>query len=132
MRALVRLHIVNNLEGSGSEIPAERWHGSGSIVDTPPRPFAELRFGGRYPGMGQVRRRRLEVWIHDDEGDYDRIEKELKFVKGLLDGAHHIQDGAGNEIVACTWVNDSTDLYDDGYRTNCMMSNYDLVGKEAP
>ena len=129
MRALVRGLLIAGLDDA-SDIPPERWFGSGAVTDTPPRPFAEIKFGGRFPGIGVVARRRLEVWIHDDEGDYDRIEKWLQHSKERLNGAEHQSDGDGNEIVLCSWVSDSTDLYDDGYRTNCMMSAFEIVGKE--
>lgn len=131
MRTLVRSTIVNALP-INPVIPAAKWYGSGSVPGIPEPMFAELKFGGNYRAMGSVVRRRLEVWIHGPEGDYGDIEKMLAFVKDQLDGAEHLKDGAGNEIISCSWVNDSTDLYDDGYRTNCMMSAYDLVGKESP
>jgi hypothetical protein len=78
-----------------------------------------------------VYRRRLEVWVHRDDADYDAIEDVLKAVKKVLDGAEHQTDTDGAEIISCTWINDSTDLFDDGFRTNCMMSAYDIVGKDA-
>lgn len=131
MRALVRSLLIAGLDDD-PEMPPEHWFGSGAIIDTPRRPFAEIRFGGRFPGMAVVKRRRLEVWIHDDEGDYGRIEEWLKHVKSRLDGVEHQSDEAGNEIILCTWISDSTDLYDDGYRTNCMMSAFDVIGREAP
>jgi hypothetical protein len=139
MRALVRGLLVAALPQTTDElglpqsadIPAERWFGSGAVLDVPPRPFAEIRFGGRVRGMAQVNRRRLEVWIHDEEGDYDRIEKWIRYVKGVLDGAGHVGDGVGNEIISCEWLSDSTDLYDSGYRTNCMSTTFELVGKEV-
>lgn len=133
MRAILRTALIEALPTAKNpqDLPAERWYGSGAVVDTPPRPFAEIRFGGRFPGVAAVRRRRLEVWIHDDEGSYDRIEEWIQFVKGVLDGAAHLTDGSGNEVILCSWVNDSTDLYDGGYRTNCLMSAFDVVGKEV-
>lgn len=130
MRALVRSLLTEGLDNN-DELPTERWFGSGSITGDPKTLFAEIKFGGRFPGMGIVVRRRLEVWIHDNEGDYGRIEEWLKHVKSRLDGAEHQKGEDGSEIVLCTWVNDSTDLYDDGYRTNCMMSAFEIVGKEA-
>ncbi len=71
------------------------------------------------------------MWIHDEEGDYDRIENALKFVYKTLHGVEHRTDGDGNEIITMSWVNDSTDLYDDGYRTNCMSSTFEVIGKEV-
>lgn len=130
MRALVRMMLVNALP-VGSDLPAERWYGSGSILDTPIRPFAEIRFGGKFQGMGSVTRRRLEVWIHNEEGDYESIEDWIRFAQSVLDGAEHVTDGVGNEVISCSWVNNSTDLYDDGYRTNCMSATFELVGKEV-
>lgn len=129
MRALVRGLIVAN-STCVQDIPIDRWYGSRRITDIPVRPFAVIKFGGRFGGIGLVTRRRLEVWVHSDEGDYTFIEDALRHVKRVLDGAEHKKDADGNELISCKWINDSTDLYDDGYRTNTMMSAYDVVGKE--
>lgn len=132
MRTLVRSLLIADL-GDEPEIPAERWKSGGGIAtDAPPRPFAVMRFTGTLPGMGSVVRGQLEVWIHDDEGDYGLIDKWLKYVKDHLDGVEHESDEAGNEIISCTWKNNSPDLFDDGYRTICKMAAFELVGKEQP
>jgi hypothetical protein len=130
MRALVRSLIIGDA-GCTALIPPEGWVGSRGATDLPPRPVAVLRFGGTFGGIGKVTRRRLEVWVHRDDADYDAIEDVLKAVKKVLDGAEHQKDLAGNEMISCAWINDSTDLFDEGFRTNCMMSAYDIVGKDA-
>lgn len=126
MRVVVRNLILED-PALVAEIPADRWFGSGSVPDTPPRPFAEIRFGGTFPGMAHITRRRLEVWIHDDEGDYGRIDKIIGLLKKVLDGAEHVQ-GEDSELIRASWVGDSTDLYDDGYRTNTKSTGFDVVG----
>lgn len=118
--------IVSDLELL-DDIPEDRWFGSGSIVDTPARPFAEIRFGGVFRGMGPVKRRRLEVWVHDEEGDYTRIDRIIAGLKRVLDGAEHVfyEDV---ELIYASWVSDSTDLYDDKYRTNTKSTGFDVIG----
>jgi hypothetical protein len=74
-----------------------------------------------------VRRRRLEVWIHDEEGSYSLIDKVIGLLYKNLDGLEHVTYGS-SELIMCEWVSDSTDLYDDGYRTNTKSTMFDIVG----
>jgi hypothetical protein len=128
IRELVRSRIINT-GALTAIIPADRWYGSHGMVDTPgPRPFAEIRFGGIFKGVGGVTRRRLEIWIHDEEGTYATIDTVIGLLKTSFDGATHISD-ANSEIIQADWVSDSTDLYDDGYRTITKVTGFDLVGK---
>lgn len=126
MRRLIRNMIIND-EALLDFIPADRWFGSGAVVDTPARPFAEIRFGGVFRAMGPVKRRRLEVWVHDEEGDYTQIDDIIRELKRLLDGAEHVfyED---TELIRSEWVSDSTDLYDDKYRTNTKSTGFDVIG----
>lgn len=130
LRTVVRTVIIDGLP-EDTEIPAARWYGSGAVRNPELRPFAEIKLSGTFPGMASVQRRRLEVWIHDDEGDYDRIDKWLHFLKNTLDDAVHVQGEGGAELQQTSWLSDSTDLYDDGYRTICKMTAYDIIGKDA-
>lgn len=130
MRALVRTLLRDSRTPLPTQIQLDHWFGSGAVPDSPPRPFAEIKFGGTFRGMGSVKRRRLEVWVHDAEGDYGIIEDEISYIKSVLDGAEHRSDGKGNEIISCSWVNDSVDLYDDGYRTFCKSTVFEIVGKD--
>lgn len=126
MRRLIMNMLTTN-DPLLNEIPADRWFGSGAVVDTPARPFAEIRFGGVFPGLGRVKRRRLEVWIHDEEGDYERIDHIIGLVKDVLDGAEHVFY-ENVELISSEWKGDSTDLFDDGYRTNTKSTGFDVIG----
>lgn len=125
MRKTIRDLIIAD-EVLTSMIPAERWNGSRSMTDTPPRPFAEIRFGGGQRGMAHIERRRLELWIHDDEGSYTLIDDVIVELKRVLDGVEH----QGN-LMSCKWVSDSTDLYDGGHHTNTKSSGFECIGTGA-
>ncbi len=134
MRALVRSLLVADVEYLDEEyqIPEDRWFGSGATTSTPASPFAEIKMSGWLPGIGPLRRRRLEVWVHDQPGDYDRVDKILEYVRQVLDGAEHRKGASGAEIVRCEWKSDSPDLDDDGYGTITRMSAFEIIGKEPP
>lgn len=127
MRSLIRARILAT-PALIAIIPADRWFGSGSIVDTPTRPFAEIRFGGVFPGMANITRRRLEVWIHDEEGSYERIDQVIGLLKTAISGMTNVQSGP-SEVICANWISDSTDLYDDGYRTNAKSTGFDVIGR---
>jgi hypothetical protein len=141
MRGLVRQELLNIPELL-TIVPEDRIYGSGAVGiprqqehDVPPRPFAEIRFSILTPGLSLVKRRRVEIWFHDDEGSYDRIDRCIKLVYGHLDQLAQVnfsdpETGENSELILAEWISDSTDLYDTGYRTNCRSTGYDLVGKE--
>ena len=109
-------------------IPEERWVSGRDLEDRPPTPFAVLRFGGTFRCVDPVRTSRMEIWVHDEPGNYDLIDEVIKLVYNKLHKAVHISD-AEAEIVCATWVGDSIDLYDPALRTNTKSTGYDLVGK---
>lgn len=109
-------------------IPEERWVSGRDLEDRPPTPFAVLRFGGSLRGVDPVRVVRLEIWVHDEPGNYDLVDNVIKLIYGKLHKAIHISDSEA-EIVCATWVGDSTDLFDPGLRTNTKSTGYELVGK---
>jgi hypothetical protein len=67
--------------------------------------------------------------VHDDLGDYARINSVLKALYDRLHHRNNIHDGAGNEITQMDWQGDSSDLFDPGYRTITRTTTFNLVGK---
>jgi hypothetical protein len=106
---------------------------SGSFLadNLPARPFAVIRLGVTSPGMAHIKRGTAEIWIHDDPGSYDRIDAILKSVYDRLNGAEHLTDEAGNELMSSTWRGTSGDLNDPGFRTITKNISFEIVGKEA-
>lgn len=102
--------------------------GSLSGDNRPPSPFAVIRWGVENPGMGEMTRRLVTIWVHDEPGTYDTIDRILKRLKAILDGVANITDGQGNWLSLVTWQSDSGDLYDPGYRTITKNSTYEIIG----
>lgn len=128
MRALLRGLLIANVKLI-AEIPAERWIEGGSVVDTPPRPFAVIRFGGVFRGVPKslVGTRRAEIWIHDEPGTYTKIDSIIAEIKRTIDGVGPIKD-EHSSISEIAWVSDSTDLFDDGYKTITKSTGFDITG----
>lgn len=112
-----------------AKIPLDRWFGASAVDGTPAVPFAVMRISGTFRTTNGTGQRRLEVWVHDRKGDYNRIDDIIELVKARLDGAPEAAD-ADSRIVCYDWINDSPDLFDDGYGTNCKMVNYTITGKK--
>lgn len=93
------------------------------------RPFGVFRIAGDFPGMGSTYQRTLEIWIHDEEGSYTRIDSLISRVKDYLPTVVQVQDPmTGSWIQEISWVNNSPDLFDDARRTNTKMASFNLVG----
>lgn len=108
-------------------------------TDTPQmRPLMILRWQRADPGLrgddayASSNFRRLQVWVHDAPGDYDRIDQVLKRVRDVLTSVHAQYTGTSYEWVSQTrWEGDSEDLRDDDAGTITRNSQYLFVGSAA-
>lgn len=82
--------------------------------DNPDRqtPFIVTAWANSSPRAAIRGPRDMLVWAHDHGGDYTRIDAILSRVQELLVAIVH-QGG----ISQIAWTGDSSDLYDDGFRT---------------
>lgn len=99
-------------------------------VDTPEqRPFLQLRWGTNQPALSktQIGRRTLTLWVHDEPGDYARIDTIIFRLRELLPMLEGQSNGLGH-LVAAEWSGDSEDLSDDGHRTIARWTSFSLVG----
>lgn len=106
-------------------VPEDSIFGSGSLDSSPKdRPFIVLKLGvsvrGPYPGALITE---LQVWAHDEPGDYLRIQSILEACQTALVG-QVAEVGA----TSCRWSSDSQDLNDDGFGTIVRFSSYTLIG----
>jgi hypothetical protein len=128
MRALIYGALVNDSVLNGLGINSEN---SFAIdVDTPQtRPFLQIRWGLNEIGLKNtaVSRRTLTVWVHDEPGDYTRIDEILYRVKSLLPTLDGQSNGLGH-VVSIEWTGDSEDLADDGHGTITRNTGFSLVG----
>lgn len=97
----------------------------------PPTPFAEVRWGLRQPGMGQMKRTTVEIFVHDEPGSYKRINRILAWLEARLDGKEHLADGEGGWLNSVKWTGTSGDLYDTGFRTNMKSITFEVIGTGA-
>lgn len=130
----IRSIVLDEIQGTSALtnlIPSDNWWSSGSLEEdnAPPRPFVVIRYGATNPGIGDVKRGSVTFWVHDDLGDYSRINGVLKQLYVTLHGREHLTDGNGNEIIRLEWTTDSNDLFDPGYRTITRNTTFNLVGK---
>lgn len=100
--------------------------GAGSLTERPnARPYMVLKFGNTTPNIGGSTFTELFVWVHDEPGDYGRIDSALRLVRAKLSG--QVSDPSG---ISCNWQGDSVDLADDTFGTITRNSSYQLVGRD--
>jgi hypothetical protein len=106
-------------------VPAGSIHGAGSVPGAPKdKPFMVLRLGMELPNAVQSRNGELTVYVHDEPGDYGRIDDILLAVYQTLDRFQVKEPGA----VCVEFLEGSQDLFDDGYGTIMRYSSWKLVG----
>ena|ERR1041385_7338539 len=126
MRTLVFQAIVNDstLTTLGIGSP----NSFAGDVDTPAdRPFLQLRWGRNDVGLDVVTRRTLNIWVHDEDGDYGRIDSIVLRLRELLPTLEGMENGSGH-LMAVEWTGDSEDLVDDGHKTITRYTSFSLVG----
>lgn len=108
--------------------------GEGDLAAGVARPFLTWRLSGTYPGSSRrVSTLGLEVWAHQEPGSYLLVDKILKEVTRLFDGAIQVTD-EDPEYRGMAWLMEATyqqhspDLYDDIRRTNTRSVSYVLAG----
>lgn len=126
MRALIMQAIITDPTLNGLGIADA--NSLAVDVDTPEdRPFLQLRWGRNGVGLDVVTRRDLVIWVHDEPGDYGRIDSIILRLRALLPGLEGTSNGLGHLMVA-EWTGDSEDLADDGHRTITRTTSFSLVG----
>lgn len=106
-------------------VPATSIFGPGSLDGAPAdKPFIVIRFGptvrGPFVGTSQTE---LQVWAHDDPGDFLRIQSILEAVQAALEGPVALE-GAHS----ARWQGESPDSADDALGTITRWASYNLVG----
>lgn len=102
-------------------------YGDGSLEVAPAaKPFVIIKMGpenlGPFPGVSF---QDCTIWVHDEPGDYLRIDSVLGDIKDRIAEGNRAIPG----LVGAVWQGDSADLADDGFKTITRNTNYRLAGR---
>lgn len=124
---------LTSASGLTTIVPAERWYEAGAVLDIPKRPFVVLRWIAPVPSSSGRWLNQLRVDVHDQRGDYTRIEALLgnpysgggiyALLSGLTDYV-----GSDGRITQCDYLNHSGDQEDEDYKTNYKFSSWQVIG----
>ncbi len=107
-------------------VPASSIMSAGGLKGVPrERPFIVLGFGEETPaGVSRsVVEGNLEVRVHDDPGDYQRIGLILSAVRQAL--VNYMESG----LIAFLWQSDGGELPDDGLNTITRIGSFRMLGR---
>lgn len=105
----------------------DRIYQSSSISEIPAvKPYILYRFGTSAPALvgddGVTKRvQPIQLFVHDNPGDYARIDRILVLIRATLEG----QQSA--EVTRCQWLEESEDLRDDEMFTITRFARYQLI-----
>jgi hypothetical protein len=128
VRALLYQLLINDMELL-SLIPSERWIQQGAMDKPPLRPFAVVMFADRPRSTVGSAQPRVTVWVHDERGSYDNIDKVIHRLEELLSSTENLED-ATSRIACIRWEASSGDLTDDQYNTNVRTATFSLTGRK--
>lgn len=133
MRGTIR-NLLISTPSLVAVIPAERWLSPGAVIDSPPRPFAVLRWLAPVASAASGRfLNQLRVDVHDDRGSYNRIEQVLgnpSVGGGVFGVLSQVSDYVGTDarITQVDYLGHSGDQEDDTYLTNFKFSSWQVIG----
>ena len=102
---------------------------SNTVDDPPTRPFVIMRWGIKTSTFDIHGPQSLDIWAHDDRGDYSRIDSILHRAEVLLLNAAHLVGDDGYTLTSAEFVSCSEDLYDDGYQTITRYATFRVVSR---
>jgi hypothetical protein len=115
-----------------AQIPTRQMLAAGSMTARPESvPFLIIEIGSVYTGpFPGVSEQDLYIHVHDEPGDFMRIDEMLRLVRLAMMSGSDLQTNSARIAggIACSWANDSRDLSDDMYRTIYKTSSYTLRG----
>jgi hypothetical protein len=107
-------------------VPVERWFQAGAVVDVPPMPFVIMRWLAPTPLTGRLGHQ-LQVQVHDERGDYSRIDEILRLVDTICRAVVQFQ-GTDGRIVQIDVLPHSGDQESPVYGSNYRFSALQVIG----
>lgn len=117
-----------------ADVPEDSIYAASALDGAPAnRPFIIVAFGSVSPELYDADApvavsKRGTVYVHDNPGDYLRIERVLENVRKLFAGT---TDGMADGGIMALWEGESGDLADELFRTIMRYGELRFVGKVA-
>lgn len=126
VRDLVFHALTSDTELTALGIDTNHAWASGSVEGPQPAPFIVIKWGNTSKGIGPINTAPVQIFVHDDIGDYGVINSILLRVRAVMTGlaAHGY---AANWIIEVDWLGDSGDLADDTYKTLMRNAEFNVV-----
>lgn len=101
-------------------------------VDTAPEDwFAVITWGVSTPSYGTTGADQVQIWLHDKQHDYGRINAGLTRLKNLLLATVAREGADGIVLSVAEWNGESQDLRDDGYGTVTRYAEFRTISRYA-
>jgi hypothetical protein len=129
MRAAAYQLVSENEELRSMGFTAESVHRSLGTESPEERPFIVMSWGNEDVAFRGTGTEQLQVWVYDEPGSFDRIDKALDVIERLFTDSTHVQDGAGGYMSAADWRGRSADLFDDIFRCATRYGQVTVTGR---
>lgn len=120
-----------SLVQSDSELALENVYPTNSVDTAPEDWFAVITWGVTSKSFGTIGSDQVQIWLHDRNRDYGRINAGLTRLKELLTDTIHREGDDGVVLAAAEWNGESQDLRDDGYGTLTRYAEFTTVSRYA-
>lgn len=101
-----------------------------NAVDTPQEDlFIVIRWDPTTVAFGTTSSSRVQIWVHDTQRDYGRINDCLRRLKDLIPGQVHLPGADGYTLTTADWNGEGPDLFDGGYNTVTRYADFTVVSR---
>lgn len=126
VRDLVFSALTSDLQLNTLGINEDHVWAAGALDGPQPTPFMVIRWGNTNRGIGPVNSAECTLYVHDDPGDYGRINDILHRSRQVM-LALAASGATANWIIDVQWQGDSGDLADDVYKTVMRNGSFNVV-----
>lgn len=133
MAARAALHTLLTTDEGLQTLGVEETYPANTI-DTPPEDcFLVTKWGRSEVAFKNVGPVNLEIWVHDRQHDYGRINDILNYLRELIPAQIHLPGDDNYMLNQARWLAESEDLYDGGYETRTRFAEFEAVtGYHSP
>ena len=100
----------------------DRIYPSNTVFTVPPTPYMVYKVSSLTPRIATALNTQLQVWAHDEPGDYTTIDDILARVKEVLES-----QGNSGDFLSAEWLDGSEDGFDDATGTIMRYDRYTIV-----
>jgi hypothetical protein len=129
MTARAALHTLLSDDVELATIGVERVYPTNAVDTAPESCFVIVRWDPSTVAFKTTGPDRAQIWVHDVDRSYDRINAALHRIRELLTDTVHRAGADGWTLTTAEWLGEGPDLFDAGYSTCTRYADFTVISR---